>query len=59
MHLLVKRNFDAAYFRATNTESTVNEFQKTTCNLYRMTYTRCCIDTINSTDDEHWVARNV
>ena len=22
-------------------------------------YTRCCIDTIDSPDDEHWVARNM
>jgi hypothetical protein len=24
-----------------------------------VTYTRCCIDTINSSDDEHEVARNM
>jgi len=22
-------------------------------------YNRCCIDTIDSPDDEHWVARNM
>jgi hypothetical protein len=27
--------------------------------LYRMTYTRCRIDTINSPDDGHMVARNM
>jgi len=27
--------------------------------LYRVTYTRCCIDTINSRDDEHMAARNM
>jgi hypothetical protein len=27
--------------------------------LHRVTYTRCCIDTINSPDDEHGVARNM
>jgi hypothetical protein len=27
--------------------------------LYRVTYTRCRIDTINSPDDEHMAARNV
>jgi len=26
---------------------------------HRMTYTRCCIDTIYSPDDEHEVARNM
>jgi len=26
---------------------------------HRVTYTRRCIDTIDSTDDEHWVARNI
>ena len=27
--------------------------------LYRVTYTRCLIDTINSPDDGHMVARNM
>ena len=27
--------------------------------LHRVTYTRCCIDTIDSTDDEHGVAGNM
>jgi len=27
--------------------------------LYRVTYTRCCIDTINSPDDGHVAARNM
>jgi hypothetical protein len=27
--------------------------------LYRVTYTRCCIDTINSPDDGHMVAQNM
>jgi hypothetical protein len=27
--------------------------------LYRVTYTRCCIDTINSPDDGHMAARNM
>jgi hypothetical protein len=27
--------------------------------LHRVTYTRCCIDTNDSPDDEHWVARNM
>ena len=27
--------------------------------LHRMTYTRCCIDTIDSPDDKHKVARNM
>ena len=27
--------------------------------LHRVIYTRWCIDTIDSPDDEHWVARNV
>jgi hypothetical protein len=27
--------------------------------LHRVTYTRCCIDTIDSPDDEHWVSRNM
>jgi hypothetical protein len=27
--------------------------------LHRVTYTRCCIDTIDSPDDEHRVARNM
>jgi hypothetical protein len=27
--------------------------------LHRVTHTRCCIDTINSPDDEHEVARNM
>jgi len=27
--------------------------------LHRLTYTRCCIDTIDSPDDEHKVARNM
>jgi hypothetical protein len=27
--------------------------------LHRETYTRCCIDTIGSTDDEHRFARNI
>ena len=27
--------------------------------LRRVTYTRCCIDTIDSPDDEHGVARNM
>jgi len=26
---------------------------------YTVTYTRCCIDTIDSPEDEHMVARNV
>ena len=26
---------------------------------HRVTYTRCCIDTIDSPDDEHEVARNM
>jgi hypothetical protein len=28
-------------------------------NLHRVTYTRCCIDTTDSPDDEHEVARNM
>jgi len=27
--------------------------------LHRVLYTRWCIDTIDSPDDEHWVARNM
>jgi len=27
--------------------------------LHRVTYTRCCIDKIDSPDDEHKVARNM
>jgi hypothetical protein len=27
--------------------------------LHRVTYTRCCIDTIDSPDDKHEVARNM
>jgi hypothetical protein len=27
--------------------------------IFRVTYTRCCIDTIDSPDDEHKVARNM
>jgi hypothetical protein len=27
--------------------------------LHTVTYTRCCIDTIDSLDDEHKVARNM
>jgi hypothetical protein len=27
--------------------------------LHRVTHTRCCIDTIDSADDEHEVARNM
>jgi len=27
--------------------------------IYRVIYTRWCIDTIDSPDDEHWVARNM
>jgi len=27
--------------------------------LHRVTYTRCCIDTVNSPDDEHMSARNM
>jgi len=27
--------------------------------LYRVTYTRCCIDTINSPDDGHMAAQNM
>jgi len=27
--------------------------------LHRVIYTRWCIDTIDSPDDEYWVARNV
>jgi hypothetical protein len=27
--------------------------------IFSVTYTRCCIDTIDSPDDEHWVARNM
>jgi len=27
--------------------------------LYRVTFTRCCIDTINSPDDGHMAARNI
>jgi hypothetical protein len=29
------------------------------CHLHRVTHTRCCIDTIDSPDDEHEVARNM
>jgi hypothetical protein len=30
------------------------------CSLIsRMLYTRWCMDTIDSSDDEHWVARNI
>jgi len=29
------------------------------CYLHRVTYTICCIDTIDSPDDEHKVARNM
>ena len=27
--------------------------------LHRVTYTRCCIDSIDSPDDEHWATRNM
>ena len=27
--------------------------------LYRVTYTRCCVDTINSPDDGHMAAQNM
>jgi len=27
--------------------------------MIRVTYTRCCIDTIDSPDDEHMAARNI
>ena len=27
--------------------------------LHRVTYTRCCIDTVDSPDDEHEFARNM
>jgi len=30
-----------------------------TSHLHRVIYTRWCIDTIDSPDDEHWVARNL
>jgi hypothetical protein len=30
-----------------------------TCILHRVTHTRCCIDTIDSPDDEHEVVRNM
>ena len=29
------------------------------CHRHRVTYTRCCIDTIDSPDDEHGVAGNM
>jgi len=29
------------------------------CHLHKVIHTRWCIDTIDSPDDEHWVARNM
>jgi hypothetical protein len=45
--------------RAHHQENQFINTKSVICHLHRVTYTRLCIDTINSPDDEHEVARNM
>jgi hypothetical protein len=68
MHNLTQNSFLCIYFNSLHVSSNlvliirrINciNTKSAICHSVSVTHTRCCIDTIDSPDDEHEVAQNV